>query len=485
MRPDEVRDIESTFPHRSTQIQRLSSLLLSPTLPSPPVLVLYGQPSTGKTSITKTLLQLAPRSIRHVWAPCTEYITSRQLCERVSDLCRDALDVDDADAGTGRCENVGALAVRLGYWVGKWVNSPMSGGEDDDFPRSAPIRKKFILVLDSMDAPIEANPLFLPALGRIPESIPGLTLVLIMRNPKPNMLHATSPPHIFFPSYTKTELITILSLPTQTPKMPSSYIDSLTPTEWTSFWSQFTSTIHDTLARPFRDLSQFRLICRRIFPLFLSSIRTRGGDPKNFSECYIRHKEIFRLDSLIAPSLLPSPPTTTQTLTSTASTPAPTSKPLSQTLPTTSKFLLIAAHLASFTQARHDYNLFTAFADSSSRRRRINTSTVRSTPNTPSKVTKPRQATTSTVSATTAAQKRGMIPRNLLGPQTFGLERWLAIYRFLSSVNAPNLGGKGAKGGDLSSEVATLGQLRLVVRVGGGSDVPRSVGVDLVGLVME
>ena len=111
------------------------------------------------------------------------------------------------------------------------------------------------------------------------------------------------------------------------------------------------------------------------------------------------------------------------------------------TLPYIPTLLLTAAYLASTTLPKHDITLFSRSSERRQRRRRAGTSA-------------------------SAANAKRKIPRRLLGPQPFVLERMLAIFHSLTDGNI--------KGGsaEIYSQFATLVKLGLIGKVGGaGMDV--------------
>jgi len=122
-------------------------------VPSPPVLVLHGLESTGKSLTTEATLGaiLTPHAI----VRSRECITARHLLERTVIACRDALeekeragahkDVDE------RCESVSILVVQL--------QQLLQG------------QQKFVLAFDGVDRQREAPPTLLPAIARLGELV--------------------------------------------------------------------------------------------------------------------------------------------------------------------------------------------------------------------------------------------------------------------------------------------------------------------------
>ena len=120
-----------------------------------------GPRSTGKSSITKAYVQAI--GLLHAIIDCRECVTERHLLERTlraaTEATRPNVTEDDVRASTDRCENVSALTVHL--------------------LRLLEAQRRLVLVLDGIDEQREASPSLLPALARLGEVIPGLSVVLI------------------------------------------------------------------------------------------------------------------------------------------------------------------------------------------------------------------------------------------------------------------------------------------------------------------
>lgn len=114
-----------------------------------------------------------------------------------------------------------------------------------------------------------------------------------------------------------------------------------------------------------------------------------------------------------------------------------------QNLPFYTTHLLIAAYLASYNPARTDVTYFMKHTDKRKNRRRA-----------------PGTASLSTTSKGGVKHRR--IPRHLLTPSPFPLDRLFAIFRALLLDAVPQTA-------DLYTSVATLTSLKLLVRTGVGA----------------
>jgi origin recognition complex subunit 5 len=134
--------------------------IYQPSFPTPPSLVLHGLQATGKTAVTKAVLQASKTP--HAIIDSRECITGRQLLERSFAASVEALsklsDVEIDVSGYGRCENLSALQVHLERLL-----------ED---------QKRFTLVFDGIDQQREAPSTLIPALARFGETVCMVLIVL-------------------------------------------------------------------------------------------------------------------------------------------------------------------------------------------------------------------------------------------------------------------------------------------------------------------
>ncbi|KAK4651358.1 hypothetical protein QC762_605540 [Podospora pseudocomata] len=432
--PDELRLslITKQFPCREPQIRALATLLNPSSAPCRN-LVVYGTEATGKSAITTALLaSLDGDSFKHAIVNSIECITARHLYETVVGKVAAAV---EWEAVVPRCESVSQLTVELSKML-RYTERP------DGF--------RFVLVFDGIDHQREAPHTLLPALARLSEIIPSLTTLFILTSPPPNNLLTTFTPNLHFPTYTKPEFITILSLSPPPPITPST-----TPTETLDLYTRFLSALYDSLSRPAsRTLPSLTQASRTLWPKFIQPILARTHTVKEFSKLIVLARVHFQDESLLDPTLSLSPPTTTTT------TPNPTIKTtdLATLLPTTARFLLLSAYLASHNPTKSDLTLFSTFHHGRKRRR---------------------GGFTGGRARKNGSQHR-KIARKLLGAHAFVLERMLAIFMAVRTEWDPASGGRikngiveGEQGldNDIYMSIATLASLRLLVKVGGGGDV--------------
>ncbi|KAF8476950.1 origin recognition complex subunit 5 C-terminus-domain-containing protein [Kalaharituber pfeilii] len=428
-----VKSLNSEYPCRALQLRQLSALL-HPDLPSPPSIIVYGLEATGKSLLTKALLDAS--DISYSWIACHECITARHLIERIASAVKEVVserDGEELDKGVlgMRAENVNTLSVLLGKLMSQ-------KGPDE----------KHVLVLDRIDKQRESTPILLAGLARLGEIIKPLTVVFILSVPSPRLMSTTAIPHVHFPPYSKEELITILSKNPRRIETPSSSSsangdnngdkankedDDLA--EDLFVWTRFLGTVWESLAKSTaRNIVQFRAIADKMWDEFVEPIRRGEYGTRNFSQLYVLKKDMFRVEQHILDEVVPRGSFTTSS--ATATTAVTEAGKAAHDLPYYSKYLLLASYLASYNTARMDVQFFMKSSEKRKRRRAANTGT---------------------------KQKVRRIQRRLLGPQPFLLERMMAIFH--SIVPTPVTSSV-----DLQTQVATLTSLRLLVRASVSGD---------------
>ena len=400
--------------------------LLTPeqsSLPSPSILVVHGVYATGKSSTISSILNAS--SIPSALILSRECITTRHLLERAIAAVKEALerhpDEEDIPETDGRCESISVFVVEL--------------------KRLLETRGKFILVFDAIDRQREASPTLLPALARLGEMIPNLTTVLVVTTPHPHLLHHAGVPHLYFPPYTRAE---ILSITTTSPLPISSHPvkNSQNPTSTSPdsdsawLWSRFTAACYDSLgAAAARDIVSFQSVCRKLWPPFVQPILDKDGGapgdywPREFSKLMVKNRTLFQSETALIDSIMPSQPTSSNIIKAT---------PIN--LPYYAAYHLIATYIASHNPPRTDIALLSKSSLAKKRKRR-------------------RGATLNHSKNSLKAHQK--LSRRLLGPQPFGMERLFAIFHAIISEDRYSGGNA-----EMMSQFATLVGLRLVVKAG-------------------
>ncbi|KAJ4370024.1 hypothetical protein N0V83_005788 [Neocucurbitaria cava] len=463
MLPDEIiAQLNTEFQCREQQLQHLAALYSSH-LPSPPVLNIHGLTATGKSSILRSFFHLS--RVPHVIINVRECITARHLLERIVAASLDALDEfhdEKIDRRPyARTENLSALFVNLGKML--------------------EARGRFVLVLDAVDKLREPGGTLIAALARLGEVVPTLSLILTTNLPlTPSTLHSASVSFLHFPSYTRSQLLTILGArppnifvtPPSLEQFPD-YTPDLAAEDDAWLWNRFLAAVYDSLTKHTgKSLISFKSCAMKLWRPFVEPVVSGQFGTRDFSRLMVNRRHLFQLEDSVLDRIITNPNTSTSTSTSTipaSATPATTngvttepstpSKPrLSKTttattvhdLPYYTTHLLIAAYLASYNPPRTDVTYFMKHTDKRKNKRRA-----------------PSAASFSTTSKRTPNSKVRKISRHLLTPSPFPLDRLLAIFRAL--LGGDEHGGGGAAGCGSGDADCDVDEFETVGSGGGGS----------------
>ncbi|KAI4835260.1 hypothetical protein E4T45_10005, partial [Aureobasidium sp. EXF-8846] len=286
---------------------------------------------------------------------------------------------------------------------------------------------KFVLVLDGIDEQRDAAPTLLPTLARLGQLIPCLSVVMVVTFPHPRLLHLPGAPHIYFSPYTREQAIQIACCQPQhifnEPLSPSAnYSEELAAEDDAWLWSRFCAAVWDALASgAARDIVAFKSILDKLWRPFVQPIVDNTYGTRDFSKLMVAQRKLFQAESCLLDSVIDEPQADTNMLTD-----------VTHDLPYYSKWLLCAAYLASFNPPRQD-NIY--FMKATERKRR-------------------RKGGGAVAGRETKNRK---IPRHLLSPSPFPLDRLLAILQaVLPHDLTPTI--------DIYTQLATLCSLRLLLR---------------------
>ncbi|KAF2755192.1 hypothetical protein EJ05DRAFT_125888 [Pseudovirgaria hyperparasitica] len=411
-RTSQIRQLKNLFSVLYTSVRRNVLLtIVQPSYPAPSVLVAYGLECTGKTSVVKGALE--DGQTPHAFIVSRECITGRHMLEQTVTACIYAVEATTHTkidrALYSRCENISALVVHLQQLL---QNVP-----------------HMTLVFDGVDKQRESPPTLLPALSRMTEFVPKLSVIFIVSVPKPRFLHTVGIPHVHFPPYTKDETIRILSNRDSGDLLEFSEERShkCSSEDVLTLWTRFLTVLWDSLGKgAARDLGSFTVLAEKLWKPFTEPVLDGTYGPRDFSRIMVSRRGLFQNEDILIDSIIPKATEERSTVTS----------KLSHALPYYSKYLLCAAYLASFNPARSDA---IHFMKSTDKRRR-----------------KKGGATSGRIA------KNRKIARHLLSPSLFALDRLLAILHSIIPHTIPQTA-------DIYTQVATLASLRLLLRSGASS----------------
>jgi origin recognition complex subunit 5 len=278
-------------------------------------------------------------------------------------------------------------------------------------------------------------------------------VVFVVTAPLAHFLRTSFVPHVEFPSYTKAELVKILSAE------PCEPLPGVSAQDLAELQIRFLGAVHDAVVKPAaRTLPAFKEACTALWPKFTAPIVAGSHGAREFSKLLVAARMHLQNESFLDPPLVaPLEPKVALLQAKTASKPASKSlaAELALLLPTTARLLLVAAYLASHNATRHDLTLFSTFHHGRKRRGGGGLSV----PGAGNSRRGPRS-------------KHRKIARKLLGAHAFVLERMLAIF---AAVQAEWDGRPATAAVHLDADVgmalATLARLRLLVRVGTAGDL--------------
>ncbi|CAK4031135.1 Origin recognition complex subunit 5 [Lecanosticta acicola] len=392
------------WPCRETQLRQLGALFTSP---CPSTIVVYGPCATGKSSIVASHLKTT--KFPHGIVRSRECVTGRHLLERTVDTVYQAR---GGEMTNDRCENLGALLVHLQRAL-------------EDVP-------KFALLFDGVDRQREGPPTLLPALARLGEAIPQLTVILIVRHPSPRFLHQGGVPHVYFAPYSRSQAIHIVSrhpvdIFLEPPPDDMDYEEEQHDEDKAWLWPRFCAAVWDALAQnAARDLVGFREACDKLWRPFVAPIIKGDFGTRDFSRLFVAQRRLFQDETALLNSIVPR----SQDVLAVAK-----GKP--HELPYYAKWLLVAAYLASFNPAKLDSLYF--MKSTEKKRKKKGGGTAR---------------------AGGRRSQTRKIPRHLLAASAFTVDRLLAIlHAILPDDTRATV--------DLYRQIATLSSLRLLVRAGG------------------
>ncbi|EAS30804.1 origin recognition complex subunit 5 [Coccidioides immitis RS] len=501
--PEElIASISQQWHCRDLQIRQLINLLC-PTLPSPPAIFIHGPQGSGKSSVVRTILeeygrhagcgsqpnvsskdtvrkrkqkgvqdQPGDHSTKALFLSSTirvaECITARHLLVKIVTSVIAAIQnatwpvfIDGAEKewlkiiDKVRCEHVSTLPAVLSGILGKTRC------------------EKYVLLLDGVDELREGGQMLLAALARMGEMVSSLCVIFASRfTPRPLFLQVAGVPHIYFPPYSRNEMLAILSrlLPPPVADLPEEIATKLYPL--------FLATLYDSLVGPAAGtVPFFRSASEKLWPKFVSPIVNQENPPGgewDFSKLLVKNRALFQQqgEHILVHHIVSETPSSTTNGTSSL-TKTTIQLPALPYLPT---LVLTAAFLAAYIPQRLDTVFFSKFTSSKKkrirRRGRFNLASqlqgqdqyFDDPTQTPTKSSK-RSGAQSRVTKSTPASSSSLLGSrkgitNFLTPRPFSLERLLAIYHAID----PNPSLVALPVADaISPEIATLQRLRLLV----------------------
>lgn len=192
-----VKDVSVSFPCRAKQLKELYQLFGQPHHPIPSSMYLNGSPGVGKTTlIMKTLDYL---SIRYAFVDCIEYYSPKMLYENIINMLRGHKLIQNNNfENFAPCDSSENFLDQL---------NELDAGE------------RYVIVLKHFDRLHEMDANVLPVLMRLNEFVPGINISCVLIGSRSATQHISyqglvSVYEIHCEQYSKTDLFQILLLQT-------------------------------------------------------------------------------------------------------------------------------------------------------------------------------------------------------------------------------------------------------------------------------
>lgn len=405
-----MEEVTSQIPCRDKQISLLTDLFGNPSHFTPPALFLYGHTATGKSLVVNTLLQ--KQKLPHVLVNCVECYSQRFLYEHILNQLHEELTPLVESSSMMRCENMNDFVRLL-----KQVLIEKGLGDQTVY-----------IVLDKAERlrDMEAN--ILPAFLRLQElTQQNLCVIMISEIVWEKYRSGTGfsePFVIHFPDYSKGELVQIMS-----EDCPSEY-----PAD---FYNLYVNLVLSIFYYACRNLKELRHLVSINFGKYVHPIKTGEAElgeskklwkniephlKKALQTLYLREVSSSQWERY-QQELESSEDVSLQGL----------SYRSHVELPFYSKYLLIAAYLASYNPAKSDKKFFAKHSGKGGKK-------------------------------TMAIKKHERTSNHMLGPKPFPLDRLMAI--FYSIVE-----GKVAPTANIFMQISSLVSLHFLGHVSGDDQI--------------
>ena len=487
---DAIQRCTARVPCRDGPISKTATLLW-PWFPSPSTTVIHGSAGTGKTLAVRALLtelqsavdealsygsSTTQSSPAYAYIDCRECLTVRHLSLRISTELQEAADVvatDRSNPGGTRANGRDRPSSTTSHYT-QIDDDSLSVGRLQSLLRRRPNSAgRFTLVLDHADSQREINRSFLLTLSEMVSQIPNLSLSLVLNSASaPTKL--ASYPHLYFPIYTKEQILHIVDirypLTLKDPSGPSPVQPQDRASDDHFVFTRFLSALWDSLgSSTAATLPAFLRLVRALYPTFVSPIASGQVGPRDFTRLLVRQRGLFQSEAILLPSIHLGPTALVDDEDDEVSdgedehyeqdSSAALTIQSELSLAPTALLLLTAAYLASHTPPRRDITHFSGTSDPGRRRRRGG---------------RPVRTQKRKLSGSADMKSNASL---VSGPVSSTLERLFAIFhalvRNLEDDDA-NRSGLMAEAGavasvgraDVQSQFAQLAALRLVNRAG-------------------
>lgn len=327
---------------RADELQLLDAFVTEDSETTCPNVIVQGYKSVGKTHTV--LKYLESLHIRKSVVKCDECITHKLLLQR----CLNNIKNDcGLDLSNYRQKHIykGLEAARISLICENFAYFVMSL---EQFFLDVDYKSRHVLVLDRFDQCCDPTDELFAAFLKLQEysHLRNLSVIFITSHEDPREIVTFSIPHIFFKPYSQEELVSILQ---------EKQLQSLknTPQEASShFWNTFAKLVVDLFFDyTGSDVSLLLDLCEKLWPKFAKPVETGSRQPQDLLQIYRDLRPQLFNDNIISNSSVLGYDTGREEEIS-ENVSAVTD------LPYHSKFILIAAYLASYVEPKHDLHFF-------------------------------------------------------------------------------------------------------------------------------
>lgn len=327
---------------REAQVKLLTGLLGQDGIPMPSSVFLHGHSGTGKTLVALHVLQRLSLRISHI--NCIEVYSPQVLYEAVLSQLSGSTPSPSSGQSSFSCDSLGEFVHHL-VSIDHTLNQP-----------------RMAILLEHSERLRDCAANILPGLCRLQELAPGVNITVLLMSTIPLDKFRIStgfmePVAVHFPQYTKDELLEILQ------KLRP-------PTASEEFFRNYISLVLSVFYHATRNLAELMHQVEQHFEAYCEPVQRgeveeddvrrlwRNIEPhlkKAMSTVYLREvsrTHYDKMQKLIETSIsdmLPSESSGRDSI---------SSKTAMVELPLYSRYLLIAAHLASYNPARSDRRFF-------------------------------------------------------------------------------------------------------------------------------
>jgi origin recognition complex subunit 5 len=405
--------LKSRWPGRTQQLDQLLRIFGQPTDYTPP-LILHGSTATGKSELLSDLLRT--QQLPHAFVHCAECYSQQLLLELILTGLREQAGIAEGGLGT-RVRDLGVFAQQVAQVV---------KSRDDD--------QTTYIVLDQAEHLLNqglvssSNPGLLPGLMSIESLIQprhNICVIIVVEAAAMRFLQGPAamfdPVYIHFPPYSKDQLVNLLIL---------SSPDNEHPQLYKSFCKFLFQMFQSSCGH---DLRELRHLSRCLYPKFIKPLQTEDVGPSD-------ERKLFKLIQPHARALQQTLYQHDNTGGDKESDNRASMASKIEQLSHVSRFIAVAAYIASFNPIDADMRHFAAQVSVKKARRVSN------------------------------KNKKQVISQRHIGPNTFPLERLTAIYFSLLLENAGDATYvQQADSTDLYAELSSLVRLNLLSSASSGS----------------